>query len=112
MQARVVDAALMVTTPQWIPVDSGYEAAVVAALVAENRRFEKPLRFDAGEDRVFPDFWLRDRAEDLPMEVWGRTDPDYIARKEQKIVHYDEKYGPGKWWQWDATTGSAIPPFP
>jgi len=112
MQARVVDAALMVTTPQWIPVDSGYEAAVVAALVAENRRFEKPLRFDAGEDRVFPDFWLRDRAEDLPMEVWGMTDPEYVARKEKKISYYDQTYGAGNWWQWDAAAGGPMPPFP
>ncbi|MFY3590569.1 MULTISPECIES: DUF1173 family protein [Achromobacter] len=112
MKARVVDLALMTVTPQWIPVDSGYEAAVVAALVAAERRFEKPLRFDAGTEQVFPDFWLRDRSEVVPMEVWGLTDPDYAARKEQKIAHYDEKYGPGKWWQWDAAAGAPIPPFP
>ncbi|MDR7946657.1 DUF1173 family protein [Achromobacter aegrifaciens] len=112
MKARVVDLALMTVTPQWIPVDSGYEAAVVAALVAAERRFEKPLRFDAGTEQVFPDFWLRDRSDIVPMEVWGLTDQDYAARKEQKIAHYDEKYGPGKWWQWDAAAGAPIPPFP
>lgn len=111
MQAQVVDLALMAVTPQWIPVDSGYEAAVVAALVAAERRFEKPLRFDAGTEQVFPDFWLRDRSEIVPMEVWGLTDPDYAARKAQKIAHYDEKYGPGKWWQWDAAAGASMPPF-
>lgn len=98
------------------PVDSRrfgrYEAAVAAALVAAERRFEKPLRFDAGTEQVFPDFWLRDRSEIVPMEVWGLTDPDYAARKAQKIAHYDEKYGPGKWWQWDAAAGAPIPPFP
>jgi hypothetical protein len=112
MQAQIVDLALMLVTPQWIPVDSGYEAAVVAALVDAERRFEKPLRFDASEDVVFPDFWLRDRSDVLPMEVWGLTDPEYQARKGQKTLYYDEKYGPGKWWQWDAVSGGAIPPFP
>ncbi|MBJ7264311.1 MAG: DUF1173 family protein [Burkholderiaceae bacterium] len=112
MQAQVVNLALMLVTPQWIPVDSGYEAAVVAALAATKRRFEKPLRFDSGAEHVFPDFWLRDRSEVLPMEVWGLTDPDYQARKEQKTAYYDEKYGPGKWWQWDAASGSPMPDFP
>lgn len=112
MQARVVDLALMTVTSQWIPVDSGYEAAVVAALVAAERRFEKPLRFDAREEQVFPDFWLRDCTEVVPMEVWGLTDAEYQARKKKKIAHYDEKYGSGKWWQWDAAAGAPIPPFP
>lgn len=112
MQATVVDLALMQVTPQWIPVDSGYEAAVVAALVADRRRFEKPLRFDASEDQVFPDFWLRDRSTLVPMEVWGLTDADYQARKAQKIAYYDDKHGVGNWWQWDAATGGPMPPFP
>lgn len=43
-----------------LPVDSGYEALIAEKLVAARRRFEKPLRFDAGDDAVFPDFWLRD----------------------------------------------------
>jgi hypothetical protein len=112
IQAKVIDVALMPVTPQWIPIDSGYEAAVVAALVAAERRFEKPLRFDASEEQVFPDFWLRDRGGVLPMEVWGLTDPEYQARKERKTSFYDEKYGPGKWWQWDAGAGGPMPPFP
>lgn len=112
MRAQVVDAGLMRVTQQWIPIDSGYEAAVASALVAAQRRFEKPLRFDAGEDQVFPDFWLKDRGRALPMEVWGLTDPEYLARKEKKTSYYDETYGAGNWWQWDAASGGPIPPFP
>lgn len=112
MKADVVDLGLMLVTPEWIPVDSGYESAVVAKLVASGRRFEKPLRFDAGSDQVFPDFWLRDRSDIVPMEVWGLSDPEYLARKAAKIAHYDENYGEGGWWQWDADAGDSIPPFP
>lgn len=112
MQAQAIDAALMLTTPQWIPVDSAYEAAVAASLVAEGRRFEKPMRFDAGEDQVFPDFWLKDVGEAFPLEVWGMTDSDYLARKVEKTAHYDGKYGADRWWQWDAAAGAPIPPFP
>lgn len=112
LRAQAVDVALMATTPEWIPVDSGYESAVAASLVAEGRRFEKPMRFDAGEDQVFPDFWLKDVGDPLPMEVWGMTDQDYLTRKAQKVAYYDEKYGAGIWWQWDAAAGGPIPPFP
>lgn len=109
IRAEVVDVALMVTTAQWIPVDSGYEAAVVGSLVAEGRRFEKPMRFDAEEDRTFPDFWLKDSGDPLPMEVWGMNEPEYLARKAQKVAYYDERYGGGTWWQWDAAAGGPIP---
>ncbi|KAG1388854.1 hypothetical protein G6F59_015780 [Rhizopus arrhizus] len=44
MRAQVVDIALMQTTRDWIPVDSGFEGLVADKLVAEKRRFEKPLR--------------------------------------------------------------------
>lgn len=112
MRAQVSDIALMLTTPQWIPVDSGYEAAAAASLVAEGRRFDKPLRFDSGQDQVFPDFWLLDAGDPLPMEVWGMSDTDYIERKNEKTAHYDEKYGAGNWWQWDAASGVPLPSFP
>ncbi len=112
VQAQVVDISAMLVTPQWIPVDSGYEAAAVAGLVAEERRFEKPLRFDAGQDQVFPDFWLKDCGDPLPMEVWGLTDSEYLERKKKKVEHYDATYGSGTWWQWDATSGAPMPPFP
>jgi len=111
-RAQIVDVALMHVTRQWIPVDSGYEAAVTAELVGQNRRFSKPLRFDSGAEQVFPDFWLIDSGEPQPMEVWGLTDPDYQARKAKKVEHYNQQYGEDGWWQWDATTGGEIPAFP
>lgn len=111
-RAQVVDVAFMHLTKKWIPVDSGYEAAVAAELVNQNRRFSKPLRFDSGTEQVFPDFWLLDCGEHRPMEVWGLTDPDYQARKAKKVEHYDLKYGEDGWWQWDAAAGGDIPAFP
>lgn len=88
---------LILTTPQWFPVDSGYEAATAASLVAEGRQFNKPLRFDSGQDQVFPDFSLLDAGDPLPMEVWWMADADYVERKTANIAHYDEKYGAGNW---------------
>jgi len=112
MRAQVVDIALMQTTRDWIPVDSGYEALVADKLVAEKRRFEKPLRFDAGEDAVFPDFWLRDTDTPTPLEVWGMSTPEYQSRRAEKTALYDDRYGQDGWWSWNAGAGDSVPSFP
>lgn len=112
MLAQVVDLALMQITRDWIPVDSGYEALVADQLVAAKRRFDKPLRFDAGEEVTFPDFWLKDTANPMPLEVWGMATPDYEERKAAKSAYYDDTYGKEGWWSWNATAGDPVPEFP
>src|SRR3546814_528180 len=85
--------------------------AAAAKLVAENRRFEKPLRFDS-KDAVFPDFVLKDRGAAVPMEVWGMATPEYQARKREKTAHYDNVYGPSNWWSWNGAAGDPLPDLP
>lgn len=116
-EAQALNIALMVVSDEWVPVDSSYEITIEAKLREEERRFYKPLRFDAETDAVFPDFWLLDLPSnrEFPMEVYGRTDEKYLARKAVKTHHYAKEYGPNGWWQWDAASdpqGQAIPPFP
>lgn len=112
VRAQVVDAALMHVTREWIPVDSGYEALVADQLVTSNRRFEKPLRFDAGEDVTFPDFWLKDMESPVPLEIWGMATQEYQARKAEKAAYYNETYGKDGWWSWNAAIGEPVPDFP
>lgn len=112
VRAQVVDAALMHVTHEWIPVDSGYEALVADQLVKSSRRFEKPLRFDAGEDVTFPDFWLKDMESPVPLEMWGMATQEYQARKAEKAAFYNETYGKDGWWSWNAAIGEPVPDFP
>lgn len=112
MRAQVVDASLMHVTKDWIPVDSGFEHLVADQLVAQRRRFEKPMKFDAGIDAVFPDFWLKDLGTPIPMEVWGMGTSEYLARKADKAAHYDRTYGKGAWWSWNAYADEILPEFP
>ncbi|QCT95386.1 DUF1173 domain-containing protein (plasmid) [Stutzerimonas degradans] len=112
---KILDLALMHLSEQWIPLDSGFEAVIESKLRAEGRAFEKPMRFDASEDCVFPDFWLLDVGEDFPMEVFGMETPDYLARKAEKVSHYNAVYGPAAWWSWNAyrdPKGLQIPDLP
>lgn len=111
LTAEVVDISLMSVSQDWIPVESSFEVLVAEKLVAEHRRFEKPLRFDA-EDVTFPDFWLKDVGAPIPMEVWGMTSSEYLARKAEKIAYYDEAYGKDGWWQWNGAAGDDLPDFP
>ncbi|MDF4211134.1 DUF1173 family protein [Pseudomonas protegens] len=116
-KANALDIALMVVSNEWIPVESSYEAAIESKLRTESRRFTKPLRFDSTEEVVFPDFWLTDvnSAQEYPMEVYGRADAKYLARKQIKSDHYTTTYGSSGWWWWDAAAdprGQSIPEFP
>ncbi len=117
MGANVLNVALMwVSKDAWIPVASSYELKIENELRSQNRQFIKPLRFDAKEQLVFPDFWLTDvTSGNVPMEVFGMATSQYLRRKAEKVAYYDRECGPGKWWYWDAHSdpeGKAIPPFP
>jgi len=108
----LLDIAVMAITDQFIPVDSNPEYKVAEKLIAENRRFWKPLKYDANED-VFPDFILSDTINpEVPMEVFGMDTLEYRERMAKKIVFYDTKYGKNEWWYWDAIKNNSIPPFP
>lgn len=107
----VVDAALMAAeASSCIPVASGYELRMARALIDAQRSFRKPLRFDASEDLVFPDFVLIDRPLDIAVEVWGRDDNKYTARKAEKRAYYADAY-PGRLIEWDAFRDDPLPPL-
>lgn len=116
VSAEVLDAALMPVTAQWIPYASSLEKVIADKLVAERRTFRKPLRYDADADTVFPDFELLDAGPaSCPMEVFGRTDEAYEARKAEKVAYYRREYGATKWWCWIAAglgRQAEPPPFP
>ena len=116
-KTQVLNIALMIVSQAWVPVESGYEWKIEKQLREQRRAFVKPMRFDAGKELVFPDFWLTDagNGRHVPMEVYGRNDQDYLDRKAEKATYYDDQYTPTGWWYWDAYSdprGKAIPPFP
>ena len=92
-----------------IPVDSSHELRIAEKLITEKRSFIKPLRYD-DEEMVLPDFILTDTRCNTPMEVWGLNTPEYIARKHEKRLIYNEGYE--QWWEWNAIDQEDIPNFP
>ncbi|MBO1326216.1 DUF1173 domain-containing protein [Acetobacter sp. TBRC 12305] len=116
VQARADDIALMEVEPDTlIPVASSHELRVARALCVASRSFIKPLRFDAHRDTVHPDFVLTDTGHPrgTPMEVFGRTDEAYEARRAEKAAYYRDVYGQDGWWCWDAASAPGVmPAFP
>ncbi|HVR53581.1 MAG TPA: DUF1173 family protein [Pseudorhodoferax sp.] len=66
-----IDAAsMMLTNEQWIPLDGVHELALVQSLIAQGRRFIKPLRYDARTVAAFPNALLLDMGgQPVPLHV-------------------------------------------
>lgn len=103
-----IDAAsLMLTSEHWIPIEGVHELPLIDALVAQHRRFVKPLRYDARSGAVFPNALLLDTgARPVPLHVASAfMDPKERAAKEKAIASGK----PGAWVWW---TDQPMPAFP
>lgn len=102
---KATDAALLLTSRDYIPVDSSYESLLCNKLVDSGRRFTKPMTV---EDEVLPDFILDDLNPKTFMEVWGMKTPAYLQRKQGKLDLYAKRGV--RLWQWDAVSHPQNPP--
>jgi hypothetical protein len=94
--ATVIDAALMAVSQHWIPTESSHERVIAEKLVEEGRAFNKPLLYNQEVAAVFPDFVLTDCAsEEIPMEVFGRSDELYRAEKREVSLLRQAIWGRG-----------------
>jgi hypothetical protein len=100
---RVIDLAVQLCNKAFIFCDSSYEVAMANRLVAEGRRFYKPLRLTPG-DEMLPDFVLTDTAAATAIEVYGmESNNAYRRRKEEKQAIYAQRRVPCVEW---------VPPAP
>ena len=106
----LLQGALMLTNWRAIPVESSYELQIADLLVAQERRFTKPMRYDAAVDAVFSDFVLSDAGEGgVPMEVYGISgNAQYEERKQDKRIWY--RMQGQRSWEW--TPPEVVPALP
>ena len=103
-----IDAAsLMLASEHWIPIEGVHELPLIDALVAQHRRFVKPLRYDARSAAAFPNALLLDTgAAPMPLHVVSVfMDPKERAAKEKAIA--SGKLDAWVWW-----TDQPMPAFP
>lgn len=103
------EIALLRTNTQFIPVDSSYELLVADQLIAQNRKFLKPIHL---EGEIFlPDFILQDCQTDVVMEVFGiQGNAEYDEQKTKKTMYYRENHIPC--WHWTPALEKDMPDFP
>jgi hypothetical protein len=102
-----IDAAsLMLTSEHWIPIEGVHELPLIDALVAQHRRFVKPLRYDARSAAAFPNALLLDAGPaPVPLHVVSAfMDPKERLSKERAIA----EIGAQGAWVW--RTEEPMPP--
>ena len=104
---KVRDCGFIVTSRDFIPVDSMYEAQFCDKLVDEDRAFNKPLKV---EDGLLPDFVLLDTPTPTFVEVWGMNTDDYKLRRAEKVKAYANLNH--VLLEWDAANGDSMPQLP
>jgi hypothetical protein len=106
---EVESLTLMMVSPQWIPLDHACERDVVDKLVAEERAFIKPLRYEAPDAGKFPNFQLLDTgARPVPLDIVSAflSEAEHAAK-----VHAIGVRDP-KGWLWDTAQDAVIPALP
>ncbi|MDP3323419.1 DUF1173 family protein [Hydrogenophaga sp.] len=100
-------ASLMLTSEHWIPIEGIHELPLVQALVDQQRRFVKPLRYDARNAASFPNALLLDAgASPVPLHVVSA----YLDPKEQSAKALALKSGDDTQWIW--RTSESMPELP
>jgi hypothetical protein len=100
-------ASLMLTSEEWIPLEGVHEAPLVRALVAQGRRFVKPLRYDARTAAGFANAILLDAGpRPVPLHVLSA----FLSLPERKVKAHEIQVSEGAAWVW--TTEMTMPVFP
>jgi Protein of unknown function (DUF1173) len=105
-QWQVDELAGMVTTEEFMPTFSIEDALVCKRLIAEDRRFYKPLPYDAVPTR-FPNFLLTDCGDTpVPLEIVSGSAMETAARR-ARIAEYEALQR--RFWLWDVVQ-TTMPP--
>lgn len=104
---EIESLSLMLTSEHWVPVEGLHELPLVQALVAQRRRFVKPLRYDARCASAFANALLLDVGPAaMPQHVLSPfMSPADRTAKERAIAAGGE-------WVWMWRTEDTMPPFP
>jgi len=95
----VHDMATMVTTKDFIPVNSLHEATIAEMLVEEGRCFYKPMGYDAKFPN-YPSFLITDRGDSpIPLEITQPGKSTDLAAQYLRIAEYKENAT--RYWNWD-----------
>jgi hypothetical protein len=100
-------ASLMLASEEWIPLEGVHEAPLIRALVAQGRRFVKPLRYEAPTAAGFANAILLDAgAEPVALHVLSA----FMTTADREIKERAVQAARGRSWVW--AIGGAMPALP
>ena len=106
---QIESCTLMMTSAQWIPLDHAHEKDVVDKLVAEQRAFLKPLRYEAKHAGNFPNFLLLDAGErPVALDILSPFVSDQERAAKARAIAARNPTG----WAWDTAQDVFIPDLP
>ncbi|MFY9328447.1 MAG: DUF1173 family protein [Georgfuchsia sp.] len=103
---EIDSASLMLTSEHWIPIEGVHELPLVDTLIAQHRRFVKPLGYDAKSAAPFPNALLLDAGSTpIPLHVISA----FIDSKERAAKEKVISMGNETSWVW--CTDQPMPAF-
>jgi hypothetical protein len=100
-------ASLMLSSEEWIPLEGVHEAPLVRALVAQGRRFVKPLRYDARSMAGFANAILLDvGVEPIDLHMFS----GFMSEAERDAKRRAFESAQMRSWLW--TLGQPMPLLP
>jgi hypothetical protein len=106
---QVEALTLMMTSEQWLPLDHAYEKDVIDKLVAEQRSFMKPLRYEATHAGRFPNFQLLDAgAQPIALDVLSAFSTRQERTEKERAIGDRRPKG----WVWDTAQSAFVPDLP
>jgi hypothetical protein len=103
------EMTLMLVTARWLPVEDDQERQLLQRLVADRRRFDKSMRYNAADDRVLPCAVLSDTAG--PVALYLLRGGVSASALDGAIRQMREHCAFGAWvWDCGAGEAPALPP--
>jgi hypothetical protein len=105
----IEEAALMMTSKDWLPCETAHEHQLLEVLMAQTRRFTKGLRYNLAQDVPMPSAVLVDTVPPTALYVLdGRATDSYREALDELAESHADDYGV---WEWVVESGT-MPPLP
>jgi hypothetical protein len=105
---EIESASVMLASEHWIPLEGVHELPLIQALVEQQRRFVKPLRYDAASVAVFANVLLLDAGPaPVPLHVISPFMKTTDRTAKERAIAKAAAAGP---WVWN--TDQPLPPLP
>jgi len=107
--ASIEEVALMLTTPQWLPIEDAWDGELVRALVEARRHFVKGLRFNLANSKPLASAVMAD-TQPHPVAMYVLPTEEKPGYREAMVELLKDSTLPA--WFWKPGDDASMPPLP